>query len=449
MIKRRDKNSNSAGLKIPVHLLLIVGIVLSMGAFVTGCDSIFGTKEDSTTKEIFEEGRVDPKNVEEVVGYSPVLPFFKNFDNPTDIYIGFDKLAYVTDSEGLHVLNRADRGERVTIPMRGATAVTQDRLLYTYVAARDSIVIPQLDPDIKWDLPVVYKIKNANGAGEMEFVDTLIHPFADASRSTFASQTSRLNPDNRDAPDSDENVEFTGLTVLADNTLYVTRRGPRNQSGGISAPDNIVLEYQRETVNGEPGIEMTNTRQIRNLSPTTPSLISGIGMSDIQGFIGPPQRESMSDNRSFLIAQASQEKDIPFRVLQITVRETPDGLLYEPTTSLLSKDTTEANSFLYDQYKFDQPTGLAYAADGTNYLFAVDAGTDSLYQFQQNGYEGVAPPQGAESADKPIVVSFGGEGSGPKQFRNPSGVAYFDEVVYVADKGNNRIARYKLNTDFE
>jgi len=427
---------------------LFLAALLATGALITGCESIFGTKEDSTTQEIFEEGRVDPQNVEDVVGYSSVLPFWNNFDSPTDIYIGYDKLAYVTDAEGLHVLDRADRGERVTIPMRGAVAVTQDRMLYTYVAARDSIVIPELDPDIKWDLPVVYKIKNANGAGEMEFVDTLIHPFADASRSTFASQTSRLNPDNRNAPGSDENVEFTGLTVLADNSLYVTRRGPRNQTGAIAAPDNIVLEFRRETVDGEPGVEMTNTRQIRNLSPTTPSLISGIGMSDIQSFVGPPQRESMTDDRSFIVAQASQDKEIPFRVLQITVRVTPDGLLYEPTTSLLGKDTTEANGFLYDQFKFNQPTGLAYAADGTNYIFAVDAGSDSLFQFQQNGYEGVAPPP-ASNAEKPIVVSFGGEGSGPKQFRNPSGVAYYDEVVYVADKGNNRISRYKLSTDFE
>ncbi|MDZ4698359.1 MAG: hypothetical protein SH809_01530 [Rhodothermales bacterium] len=38
---------------------------------------------------------------------------------------------------------------------------------------------------------------------------------------------------------------------------------------------------------------------------------------------------------------------------------------------------------------------------------------------------------------------------GALQFRNPNGVAYFDRVVYVADTGNNRISRFKLNTDFE
>ncbi|MBT4052166.1 MAG: hypothetical protein HOE73_03650, partial [Bacteroidetes Order II. Incertae sedis bacterium] len=35
------------------------------------------------------------------------------------------------------------------------------------------------------------------------------------------------------------------------------------------------------------------------------------------------------------------------------------------------------------------------------------------------------------------------------QFREPQGVAYFQRIVYVADSGNNRIGRFRLNTDFE
>ncbi|MFY8132806.1 MAG: hypothetical protein ACOVOL_06180, partial [Bacteroidia bacterium] len=39
--------------------------------------------------------------------------------------------------------------------------------------------------------------------------------------------------------------------------------------------------------------------------------------------------------------------------------------------------------------------------------------------------------------------------SGPAQFRNPEGVAYFKRVLYVADTGNGRIVRFKLSTDLE
>jgi len=35
------------------------------------------------------------------------------------------------------------------------------------------------------------------------------------------------------------------------------------------------------------------------------------------------------------------------------------------------------------------------------------------------------------------------------QLDRPMGVATFQRIVYVADSGNNRISRYRLNTDFE
>jgi len=39
--------------------------------------------------------------------------------------------------------------------------------------------------------------------------------------------------------------------------------------------------------------------------------------------------------------------------------------------------------------------------------------------------------------------------SGPYSFNDPSGVCYFKRMIYVADKNNNRICRFKLNTDLE
>ena len=91
---------------------------------------------------------------------------------------------------------------------------------------------------------------------------------------------------------------------------------------------------------------------------------------------------------------------------------------------------------------------LAVAADETGYLFATDEETDSLYVFNRNGVEGVAPPPSSGSL-RPVRVSFGGTGSGPLSFDDPQGVAYFERIVYVADSGNDRIARFRLNTDFE
>tara|TARA_R110000868_G_scaffold259361_5_gene517340 strand:- start:105353 stop:106642 length:1290 start_codon:yes stop_codon:yes gene_type:complete len=423
------------------YLLLFIAVLISSSA----CDDIFNSKSNSDTDEIFEEGSIDP-TLENVDGYAPVLPFWGGFNSPSDIHVGFDEFVYVTDEDGVHLLDRADLSPRITIPLRGAVAVTQDRLLNIYVAARIDTVIQSLNPNITWDLPAVFKIKNMNGAGPIQYVDTLIFPFDDASLSTSAAQNSRLN---KTSPINYEKVEITGLAVLGDNTLYVTRRGPYEETLQVGAPDNTVLEFHRIRVNGVLTNKMTNVRQIRTLSPTIPSLRSGIGISSITTFVAPPQRDSFTEDRSFIITQADTTKDIPFKVLWINAVETVDGLIFQQNSSLLAQDTTQADGFMYEPNKFFQPSDVSFGGDDDSYIFIVDEELNKLFQFQLNGQEGVPPPAGVEDQVRQILVSFGKFGAGPKEFKNPSGVAYFDRIVYVADKGNNRISRFKLTSDFE
>lgn len=416
-------------------------IVLLIGS----CDQIFNSKDNDDTKEIFDEGRINP-TLEKLDGYAPVQPFWSGFDAPEDVHIGFDEFVYVTDANGLHLLDRGDLSPRITISLDGATAVTQDRLLNVYVSARIDTIIESIDPTITWNLPAIFKIKNMNGAGPLTYVDTLIFPFDDASLSTSAAQNARLN---RNSSINYERVEITGLSILGDNTLYVTRKGPFNETTQVAAPDNTVLEFSRIRENGVLTSKMINVRQIRTLNPTIPSLRSGIGLSAISSFVASPQRDSFTDDRSFLIAQADQNVDIPFRVLWINAVETVDGLVFQQNSSLLAQDTTQADGFLYDPNKFIKPVDIAYTADDDSYIFVIDQELNKLFQFQTNGQEGVPPPAGAEDQTRQILVSFGEFGAGPKQFNQPSGVAYFDRVVYVADKGNNRISRFKLTSDFE
>jgi hypothetical protein len=421
--------------------LLLLFLMIVQG----GCSELFNTKDNTDTDEIFDEGKIDPR-LENVDGYAPVLPFWGGFDAPNDVHVGFDEFVYVTDANGVHLLDRADLSPRVTIELEGAEAVTQDRLLNVYVAARIDTIIESIDPTIIWNLPVVFKIKNMNGTGPVTFVDTLIFPFDDASLSTSAAQNSRLN---RSSGANYEKVKITGLSILADNTLYVTRTGPFNETTQVAASDNTVLEFHRIVENGVKTDKMRNVRQIRSLSPNVPSLRSAIGLSGIATFVAPPQRDTYTDNRSFLITQSQANVDIPFRVLWIDVVETVDGLVYQQNSQLLAQDTSQASGFLYEPNKFMRPQDVAFGGDDDAFIFVVDSETHRLYQFQSNGQEGVPPPAGAEDQTRQIMVSFGELGAGPKQFNMPSGVAYFRRVVYVADKGNNRIARYKLTSDFE
>lgn len=422
----------------------LVFIVFFFGLNLS-CDDIFNTKSNQDTDEIFDEGNIDPR-LENVDGYAPVLPFWGGFDAPNDVHVGFDEFVYVTDANGVHLLDRADLSPRVSIDLEGAEAVTQDRLLNVYVAARIDTIIESIDPTITWNLPAVFKIKNMNGAGPITFVDTLIFPFDDASLSTSAAQNARLN---RGSSVNYEKVRITGLSILADNTLYVTRTGPFNETTQVAAPDNTVLEFHRVVIDGQKTDKMRNVRQIRSLSPNVPSLRSAIGLSSIASFVAPPQRDTYTDDRSFLITQADASKEIPFRVLWINVVETVDGLVYQQNSQLLAQDTTQADGFLYETNKFLSPQDVAFGGDDDAFIFVVDSETHRLYQFQANGQEGVPPPAGAADQTRQILVSFGELGAGPKEFNQPSGVAYFRRVVYVADKGNNRIARFKLTSDFE
>lgn len=425
---------------LSTFLILIFSTVI-----ISGCDEIFGSKNDLITDDIFEQGRQDPNLILDEVGYAALLPFWTGFDKPNDVFVGYDELVYVTDANGLHVLDGAGRMGNF-IPIRGAVSVTQDRLLNVYVAARTDTVITAISPTITWDLAAVYKIKNANGAGPVTEIQKLVHPFMDASRATTTTQRFRLD---RNRSDNDELVEITGVTVLANNDIYVSRRGPRNQTGQAVSTDNTVLLFTEDRDNAGNRLgTMSNTTQLKTLNPNVPSLLSGIDITDVNSFIGPPQRENMNVTQSFLLAQGNPAKEIPFRVLWIDAVDTPDGIEYRSNGQLLSRDTSRANSFLYDEFKFKNPTGLAFSADQRGHIFVVDAETDSLYLFQSNGVEGVNPPAGS-NVKKAINVSFGGQGSGPREFNNPMGVAYFGQIVFVADRDNNRIARYKLNTDIE
>ncbi|MCI0692408.1 hypothetical protein L0337_10450 [candidate division KSB1 bacterium] len=90
----------------------------------------------------------------------------------------------------------------------------------------------------------------------------------------------------------------------------------------------------------------------------------------------------------------------------------------------------QGNFDLFEPGKFSQPEDVTVDTEGN--IYAVDAGLDYLFKFSAAGKE---------------QHSFGGTGSGEKQFQQPSGVGFFDKTLYVADTGNDRIVRFKLSTD--
>ncbi len=398
---------------------------------LAACDSTFGSKDDATTDEIFETGRSEPTLLNEVE-YVPLFPFFEqgaagsSFANPTDVYVGFDELLYVTDETGLHILDIAGR-PAAHIPIAGgATSVVQDRRLRVYVTARRDTTVN----GVTWSLPVVIRLDDV-ASGMPRIGRILWHPFDDESR--------RFNRPDPVATDLD--VRFTGVAVLPDNHIYVSRQGPVNERGSILFAHNIVLEFDEEG---------NSVQAIVQLSPTRESLVSSLFPTDIATFVQPPQRSFYGSDRHFLLAQSSGPSGVPLRFSALSVRvvETPNGREFQPDAAMIQSAFREDVSSIYDEFKFGLVSDLTFAADGTNYVFVLDAGDDSLHVFTSQGIEGVAPPPGSSTTGA-VNVSFGGTGDGARQFKSPQGVANFERIVYVADTGNGRISRYRLNTDFE
>lgn len=408
---------------------LIVCVAISL--LLPSCAALFGDKEDEQVDEIFKQGAIDPNLIPQTVGYVPVYPFFQGFVNPVDVFVGYDELIYVVDDNGLNILDQ--KGTKYqTIAIPGATDVTQDRRLHTYVAGR--VELPRGPGGAMINLAAVYHLKNT-ATGNYEIIDTLIHPDCDASRGATAFRGA-----------DDEKVQFTGIATLHDNTLYVSRTGPRNDPNAFFRPDNGLLLFDAAG---------SNTGFANGLTPNSPSLKSALGISSVATLAAPPQRQQgINTGKSFLITQADQTANIEYRVLHIMVLDDPDaGTSYNETSSLLNYDFTKGDKFLYQPFRFKKPEDCFIAPDALQYSFIVDSGTDSIYIFTNQGIEGVNPPANS-GLRKQVVVSFGGPGidgssSGPFSFKDPSGVCYFRRMIFVADKGNNRICRYMLSTDLE
>jgi hypothetical protein len=420
-------------------LTLISGVLLLV---MTGCGDLFGNKQDATTTEIFDAGRIEPGLINEVE-YVPLFPFFSqgsdgsDFEEPRDIYVGYDELIYVVDKRGLHILDSSGRPAGFVPIAGGGTSVIQDRRLHLYVTARRDTLLDGRT----WTLPVILHFDQLE-TGKPRIADIIWHPFDDDSR-----KFSRPDP-----IDTDEDVSFTGVGVLYNNSIYVSRKGPVNKRASVILPHNTIMEFTPDGV---------NVQSIVALHPTRESLRSALFPSDVATFVHPPQRSFFAPSLDFLIAESPELRGpndggtaavagLRFSTLSIQAVSTPDGIEYRPDTEKLQVTSTpeRGDGFLYDEFKFANPSDLMFAADGTNYIFVLDAGKDSLFVFTSQGVEGVAPPPGSRQT-RPVVVSFGGTGDGAKQFRRPDGVGYFRKIVYVADTGNNRISRFRLNTDFE
>ena len=413
--------------------ILILSLLSLFG--LSACEDYLGKKTDLDFIDI------PPDNSIRDIAYVPILPILDDFSKPVDVCAGFDELIYIVDEGSEEVIAMDESGRilgKKSIP--GARSVAQDRRFDLLVVGTKDSLYSSSNGDTLLTFSCIYRLRMNPGdynIGNASIVNTIVHPF-------YYTQS---NPIRR-------TVDFVRLNKIGvignsqdpsrNNQYYVTRQYVRNPdpdpnnpevSSGPLGPNDAVLYFN-------------NLDQL--ISPISVQTSSGFFNDFFEQPVGittltqPPQF-SATTSSDFLFT--SLESDNALKVQYIEFVEGEFGAEYQPRI-LASGDTSQADGFINSPNKFRAPQDITLAGDGTQFIFVVDSETDSLYQFSFTGFEGGRPPAAA-GIDRYVKASFGGTGSDLMQFRDPMAVAYFNQIVYVADAGNGRIMRYKLTLDFD
>jgi len=386
---------------------IIYGI---LAILLLSCDGFFGNKTDIDFIE-------KPEFVIRDISYVPIQPALTQFVEPTDIVAGFDELLYIVDRGTEEIVSIDESGRELgRMRIQGVTSVVQDRRFNLLVIGSKTDTIS----DKVFNLTCIYRIDLQGTLGygirHGKIINEIVHPFY--YKSTFSA--------------SDADVVFNNIGILEDNGFYVTRNGAGNST--FSGPDDAVLMFNANDVYVTPVAVSSSGALFRDYFKKP------FGITTL---VQPPQLFARGGN-DFIYTSISPEGVIKSQYIEYV--ESEFGATYEPR--VMVQDTSQADGFLTSPYKFEEPTGLALAGDGTNHIFITDRAKDSVFLFSLNGYEGVKPPAGY-STNRYITVSFGGTGQGLMNFNKPMGIAYMNRVIYIADSGNGRVLRFKLTSDFD
>jgi hypothetical protein len=386
-----------------------IALAWALWMSMSSCEGFFGKKIDPSFIDV-------PVYNDRQVAYVPIQPVWDAFQHPVDIIIGYDELLYVADDLTDEIIAMDQAGTelgRFSIP--GVHALAQDRSL-------DLLALGTFDT-LGTTVDAIYRIElksnNGYGLANASIERKVLHPFY--YKPIFSAGT-------------DDQVRLTGITVRADNRYYVTRTGP--SSSPVFGPDDAVLIFDAQD-------DFVTTVRVS----TNGSILSDYfrAPSAIVGLAQPPQSPFVEQDGDFVFCSMSPNTQL--KVQYIDVSETENGTDYT-VADLPAGDTSKADRFLMTPLRFASPVDVTYSGDGTNYIFVIDREKDSLFQFTNTGLEGVRPPAGSVSS-KNVLVSFGGRGIGLTQFNQPSAVAYYRQMLFVADAGNGRILRFMLTTDFD
>ena len=345
-----------------------------------------GCEEARFPVDALPQGNVNTRIGDTV--YVQQHPAWTGFNHPQSIIVGNEPFIYVadTDNDRIVMLDLSGRVIGYSQAIKRPVALTEDKRLQLLVCAQFDTLLPGKTSPTTFG--AIYRIDLVSGNHNI----------------------SSIKPRRVFFEPSDSTRRYSGIASLYNNQYYVCRNGPKNEITRIDRDIAIILFSEDDQL----------------LSPVTTSFSpDGTGLlslSNLSAIAAMPTSRTVE----FVFCQTGDRSLYKVQWIRLVA----EGM----TTNFLSKfyPSVDGDIDFLKLNRFVRPAGVTLDPAGN--LFVVDAAKDSLYRFSSRGME---------------RYSFGGTGSGERQFREPYGVAYFDKTLYVADRGNNRIVRFKLSSDLQ
>jgi len=316
--------------------------------------------------------------------YVAIMPPFGGFSGPEGMLLGKDQLLYVADT----------RADRIVMLNRAGSVLSAREVLRPVALAQDG----------RLDLLVGGLVVAANG----DSIGALFRIHLASANPDSAHRLELARMDTIWREPAHPGRRFPGIAVLSDNGFLAVRDGPDNAS--LIDPDARVLQFDKDD---------------RFITPL-PGLVTGTG-TGIANINHPTSIAAFPGSNDFVLVQSSE--GVAYGALWMVYSSTNDFQGWLPRFDPANFNDRSADFIRPNRYVFAK----AVAVDPSRRdVFVADADLDSIFKFNSRGV------MRGESFGR--VRSEG-------LMRRPSGLAFFDKVLYVLDQEQGMILRYRLSTD--
>lgn len=424
----------------------------------SGTDSVFIFSKDGKYIDSFGEGGSGPKEFSNPAGiciasgavyvadpgnrriqiFSPdgiYLGFIGGKDvleRPVDVAVDYKGYIYVADSENVKVFTASGRLEATYHSVGKPVAIAIDKSGF-YVADGSSYQVKKFD--FKGNLILSFGTEGREKGQFRRISGIDIDPagniyVSDSKKGTVQIFSAKRNlMSDEDVPDMTSVQYVKDIPMVADRLLWDSK----GNLYGVSRKENIIF------ILADSIIKKTFKTEKKGGWKNP----GGINL-DAEGFLwladtGNDRILKLDENGMILQSIGSSGSKSGYLSEPADIDISGQGVLYVADTgnrvvqTFNSKDGVFLNVIgkIKDEPMFEKPVALAL--DSSNNIYVVDEASSRVFIFDPKGVP---------------IMSFGAEGEGVGQFKEPTDIFVSATEIFVIDSGNHRIQVFDRNGRF-